>query len=326
MVVGGVIAAALGYGAATFAPVAGLSGQNDQTPQLDASIAMLADRVAALEAAPPPAPVVDTALADRVQVLEQATPAPTDTSALTESLAALDARIAAIEAAPQASGAAASPELAASVEALRAEVEGLKGAGSAVSAELEAMAADAQARLAEAGAQATQLKAEAEETARKAMARAAISRLQAALDSGAPYGSALAELQGLDVPPVLSDAAESGLPSQSDLENTFPAAARAALDASLRANSGESWAERVGSFLQSTTGARSLAPREGTDPDAVLSRAEALVKARDLQAVLIELQGLPPEGQVAMADFTAMVQNRLDAAAAVATLSAAIEG
>lgn len=328
MVLGGVIAAALGYGVAIYAPIAGFSDQTAQTAEAQAALSALGDRVATLEATPAPAPSVDLALTERVQALEAtAAGAPNpDLSALTKAIAALDGRIAVIEAAPRGEGGAASPELAATVAALRAEVEGLKGSGSVVSAEIAAAAEDAQARLAEAEAQATQLKAEAEETARKAMSRAAVSRLQAALESGAPFETALADLPGLEVPAVLTDAASGGIPSRTALEDAFPDAARAALEASLQADMGDTLTDRLFSFAQSTTGARSLTPREGTDPDAVLSRAEAAIKAGDLPAALTELQGLPPEGQAAMADFTALAQQRLDAAAAVATLSAAIEG
>ena len=114
---------------------------------------------------------------------------------------------------------------------------------------IEAMAAEAQTRLAEAEAQAATLKAEAEETARKALARAAIGRLQAALESGAPFASALADLPDAPIPPALAAAAESGVPSLAALEQAFPPAARAALDASRRADMGESWTERLGAFL-----------------------------------------------------------------------------
>ncbi len=321
MVVGGVIAAALGYGVAFYAPLSGLTGQTDTA--LDA----LTGRIAALESAPAPAAAEDTALAGRVHALESEARTASDLTPVTDAIAALDARVSALESAPRAeNGSAASPDLMAAVAALQDEVDGLKGSGAAVSAEIEAAAVDAKARLAEAEAQAAQLKFEAEETARKAMAHASVSRLQAALETGAPFASALASLSGQDLPAVLTDAAETGIPSLSALEAAFPDAARAALEASLRADMGASWSERIGSFLQSTTGARSLTPREGTDPDAVLSRAEAAVKAGDLETALTELKGLPPEGQAEMAGFAAMAEQRLAAVKAVAGLSAAIEG
>ena len=328
MVAGGVIAAALGYGVATYFPIPGLLDRTGQAAQTESTLASLANRIGALESAP--APAVDAALSDRVQALEQRTaPDMPDLAPLIAAIAALDARLNALESAPRtaitAEGGPVSPDLAAAVEALRAEVEGLKGSGESVSAKIAAAAADANARLAEAEAQAAQLKAEAEETARKSMARAAVGRLQASLESGVPFASALENLSGLDVSASLVAVAETGVPTQSALEAAFPPAARAALEASLKADMGASWSERLGSFLQSTTGARSLTPREGTDPDAVLSRAEAALKKRDLEAALNELTGLPPEGQAAMSDFVAMANQRRAAITDINTLSSAIE-
>ncbi|PJF09950.1 hypothetical protein CUR21_08745 [Pseudorhodobacter sp. MZDSW-24AT] len=158
------------------------------------------------------------------------------------------------------------------------------------------------------------------------MVAAALGRVQAAVDSGQPFAGALTDLAELEVPETLSSVAEAGVPSRAALEDAFPAAARAALDASLRATMGEGWSDRFSTFLQSTTGARSLVPREGDDPDAVLSRAEAALRAGDLELALTELTSLPPEGQAEMAAWTAMAQTRLDALAAVSSLSAAVEG
>jgi hypothetical protein len=85
---------------------------------------------------------------------------------------------------------------------------------------------------------------------------------------------------------------------------------------------GESWTERAMSFLQSTTGARSMTPREGTDPDAVLSRAEAALGAGDLDLSLTEIAALPAVAQEAMAGWTTQAKTRQDALAAVAELAA----
>lgn len=336
VVVGGIIAAAIGYGVAIYAPLGGASDLKGQITALKSENASLSERIAAVEATP--APAADPALEQRVAALESApapmTAEPVDlaplqgvVAALDERLATLDGRLTAIENRPPSEGGAAtSPETEATLEALRQEVESLKGAGAAATANIEAMAAEAQAHLTEAEEKAAQMKAEAEETAQKAMARAGLGRVQAALESGAPFESALADLGGIEVPAILRDAAAEGITSRADLVEAFPAAARAALEASLRANTGDTWSERLGSFLQSTTGARSLTPREGGDPDAILSRAEAALRADDLDRALAELGTLPPEGQAAMADWVALATTRQDAAKAVAELSAAIDG
>ncbi len=323
---GGVVAAAAGYALATFVPFPGMGTSDTPPVATQAEVQALTARLAALESAPEP----DAGLADRLAALEarpsEVPPLP-DLSPVTESLAALESRLAVVESrGPSTLGDAPSADVLAMVEALRAEVAQMKAAGAEASAGLAALVAETEARLSEAEAPAVALKAEAEETARKALASAAAGRVKAALESGAPFASALPDLQGIDIPAALAASAETGVPSRAALESAFAPAARQALEASLRANMGEGWSDRIASFLQATTGARSLTPREGTDPDAVLSRAEAAVRADDLAGALSELQGLPPDGLAAMSDWMAMAQKRLDAVAAAAALTAAVEG
>ena len=68
-------------------------------------------------------------------------------------------------------------------------------------------------------------------------------------------------------------------------------------------------------------GARSVQPREGSDPDAVLSRAEAAVRDGDLSEALNELDNLPEDVQSAMADWLADARARVAAEAAINDLS-----
>jgi hypothetical protein len=150
--------------------------------------------------------------------------------------------------------------------------------------------------------------------------------LRAALDTGQAYTAAVAMLQGSDVPAALSDHAATGLPTLANLQGSFPAAARAALDAALRANPGETWTDRVGTFLRSQTGARSVTPREGNDPDAVLSRAEAALATGDLDTALQEISALPDEAKAAMTDWTNLAEQRRAAAAAIETLATTLGG
>ena len=96
------------------------------------------------------------------------------------------------------------------------------------------------------------------------------------------------------------------------------------LDAALRANMGASWAERATSFLRTQTGARSLEPREGNAPDAILSRAEAALASGDLVVTLAEITTLPAEAQPALAEWRVIAETRLAAALAVADLAATI--
>lgn len=301
-VLGGVVAAVIGFGVAQVVP----NGWPLQdTTALQTTLSAQADRIAGLEAALAGLgqPVPDAALEARVAALE------TEPD-LADRIDALEAKIAA---APVAAGNA-------DLSQLRAEIEALK------SGTLPATATAAlDAKLAEATASIAAIKADAEAIAAAAAQRSAVRQIQAALDSGAPFGSAVADLGSVDLPAVLADNAQSGLPTVQALRASFPDAARAALDAALQANMGESWAERVGTFLRGQTGARSLTPREGNDPDAVLSRAEAALGAGDLPATLAELDLLPPEALAAMVDWRAKADLRVQAAAAVQGLLAALE-
>lgn len=325
-VIGGVIAAAAGFGVAQYVPggwpIADTSALQQQLAAQEAKIAALKAQIAET-----PAAATDPALLDRVAALETAlatAPATPDLSGLTSRLAAAEARLTSIEAMP-ADGTASAPALTAAITDLRAQIAALKAAP-ALPAEVAAATAAVEAKLAEVVAQAAAMKADALATAQSIATHAALRQLQSALESGSPYGSALADLPADKIPAVLAENAITGLPTLNQLKDSFPEAARLALEASLRANMGSSWTERVTAFLRNQTGARSLSPREGTDPDAVLSRAEAALGKGDLTAALAELAGLPPEGQAAMADWQALATKRQTGAEAVASLGQALGG
>ena len=144
-------------------------------------------------------------------------------------------------------------------------------------------------------------------------------QISAALDSGAPYGSALKALEGASLPEVLV-ANVAGLPSLKSLQDSFPEAARLALDAALKDQMGSSWTERVTAFLRTQVGARSLTPREGDDPDAVLSRAQSHLAAGDVGAALAELDKLSDVAKTAIAGWRIGADLRQSAIAALGTL------
>ena len=307
-VLGGVVAALAGYSLAQVVPNGWPVGADTtlqtqlaaEVVQVQALKAQLLDLGQRLDAA--------AASTDRVAKL-QAAPAPKGVD-----VAALEARIAGLEARPT-TGAdpAALAQLRSDVEALKANGAGI--VSPAVQASLNAKVSETEAKLA-------LIEAAAKTASAATMARAAVRQIAAALDSGAPYTAAVADIAGADLPAVLADHAATGLPTLQGLQADFPAAARTALDAALRANMGESWSARVANFLRAQTGARALTPRQGTDPDAVLSRAEAAIAKGDLATALKEIAALPPAGLAAMADWQAKAQRRLDAEAAVLALLA----
>lgn len=313
MVLGGVIAAGAGFGLARMMPdllpMGGTSALTETVAQQGAEIAALKAELAAR-------PGLEDVVA-RLAALEAA-PTPASAAEMEAQVAALQAAVADLQARPVAQGGG-DAALAAEVADLRAQVANL-GAGGSVPADVVAAAEAAEARLKEAEERAAALAEAAEASAAAARREAAVDRIAAALDSGAPYAAALAEL-GADVPAVLTENAAAGLPTIADLSDAFPEVARQSLEDALRANMGESWTERVSSFLRSQTGLRSLTPKEGNDPDAVLSRAEAALRAGDVGGVIGELAAMPEAGKPALADWLAMAQTRADAEAAVAALA-----
>ena len=298
---GGALAAAAGYGVAQYVPN---GWPMASVVTLQTQVAVLSDQVQALQA--------DLQKADaRLASLETA-PAPLGDTA---QIAALELRLAALESKPMPAGTDS-----AALDQLRAEVAAIKTNGAAVmSAQVQA---DLDAKVQATEAKLTAIEQSAQAQAAATLTRAALGQIAAALDSGAPYPSAIAALAGADIAVVLTDNATAGLPSLQALQASFPDSARAALEAALRANMGESWSERVGNFLRTQVGVRSLTPRDGPDPDAILSRAEAALTAGDVAQALAEIATLPTPAQDALSAWRVRAQLRLDAQAALAALLA----
>ncbi len=298
---GGALAAAAGYGVAQYVPN---GWPMASVVTLQTQVAVLSDQVQALQA--------DLQKADaRLASLETA-PAPQGDAG---QIAALELRLAALESKPMPAGTDS-----AALDQLRAEVAAIKTNGAAVmSAQVQA---DLDAKVQATEAKLTAIEQSAQAQAAATLTRAALGQIAAALDSGAPYPSAIAALAGADIAVVLTDNATAGLPSLQALQASFPDSARTALEAALRANMGESWSERVGNFLRTQVGVRSLTPRDGPDPDAILSRAEAALTAGDVAQALAEIATLPTPAQDALSAWRVRAQLRLDAQAALAALLA----
>ena len=309
-VVGGVLAAAAGFGLAQYVPD---GWPLQDTSALDQQLGTQSEMIAALEA--------------RLAAFEGAKVP--DIQPLMDTLATLNGRVAALETGP-AERVEDMSALRDSLAALQAQVQGLANAPAGqttvqVPANITALAAEAEARLKEAEQQADAMKAQAEALTRAAIAQAALGRLRAAVDTGVPFAAILPDL-GLEVPESLSAHAETGLPSLPALQSSFADAARQALEAALRADMGDSWTERATSFFRSQTGARSLTPREGTDPDAILSRAEAALAGGNLDLTLQELSSLPDAAQQPLETWRALAAARRDALRALDDVAGKIGG
>ena len=124
---------------------------------------------------------------------------------------------------------------------------------------------------------------------------------------------------GLETPEALS----REVPSLDSLQAGFPEAARAALRAALRRDSAAGNGNLLTNFLRAQTGARSVAPREGSDPDAILSRAGVAVEAGRIAEAVVEIESLPEPARAAapMADWLAGALAYRDAQAALSDLS-----
>lgn len=299
MLLGGVIAGGIGFAAGQM-NLLGLETDTGADNAVQASLAEQSDRIAALEQA------------------SSAEPAPSDPSSATPdpridelaaTIADLTARVEELSSRP--AGNDAEP-VQVDTSGFEAELAALKSSIETQRDEIEKLLENAMT-VEEATAQAAQA----------ATAQSAIARIVAAITTGQPFAEEVSELQsngGVDIPPALTDAAETGVVTSANLQDRFPDASRAAL-AAARADAPAEAAGGFGSFLKSQLGARSVTPREGSDPDAILSRAEAAVRDGRLNDALTEIDALPDTAKTPLADWIADAQARQAAQDAVDTLT-----
>lgn len=157
-----------------------------------------------------------------------------------------------------------------------------------------------------------------QDAASKTLARAAASRIAVAIETGAPFAGALGDLEAVgvsDIPSELRAVAADGVVTLASLQRAIPDVARAALAASPVDEIGG-----LGNFLKRQLGARSVAPREGSDPDAILSRIEGAVREGHLANALSEAETLPDDAKTAMSDWLEDATTRLAVTTASETL------
>jgi hypothetical protein len=338
LVLGGAVAAGLGYAAAWTDLL-----PRPPDPALSARIEAVAASVADLSARP----VVDEAARARLGSVESAqAAAAADLAAdldalsgqaqvLASEIAAQGDRLTVLEDRPQVT-VALSEQAQAAVEA---QIAGLRQEAADGIARVEedrailaaqaderfaALEADLRETLATIEAERAALeaaRAEAAAEVRSAQLAAAVADLRAALDAGAPYAASLASLAslvGAPPPEALAVRADDGIPSLAALREAFPEAARSALEQTLRAQADSGEIGRVEAFMRIQSGVRSLTPRDGDDADAVLSRAEAALAAGDLAGALALVAALPDPGRAAMQGWADLAQTRRAALEALA--------
>lgn len=306
VVLGGAVAAALGFGVAQYlGPL-----NNEKDPALTALESTVAAQAEQIQTLLSEQSKTQAALADANAAL-QSTDGSLDglTGAMATAngriddvagaLATLDGRIAIIEKQPITQSLPS-----AAIEAYEREVEELKAA------------------VANQRAEAATMEENAKLTAQQALARAALSRILSALDTGAAYRVALSDFStatGMAAPADLESFADTGVTTLATLQNDFPAAARSAL-ASARAGDPVE-GNKLTSFFKSQLGARSVTPQEGTNPDAILSRAEAALRAGHVTDALAEIATLPEAAQADLSAWVAQAEARQAALSAGEALS-----
>lgn len=295
LLLGGLVAGVIGFAIASLSAPAADTSIDDQLASQSAQISALEQRLAAV-------PEVDLSSLEAAQ---------TDLAA---QLSDLTARVVALEERP--AGPVISQEAGAGVAD---EMDVLR-------AQIAEMANAAQTELAEARAQAASIEENAAAAARNAAARAALARVQTAIESGAPIGAALGDLEaavGESAPDALI-AVQDGVPTLASLQDQFPDVARAAL--AIARSEGVSGEETsgFGAFMRNQFDVRSTTPQEGNSADAVLSRAEAAVRAGRLSDALAEISALPEVARAEMSDWLAQGEARAAAIAAVDILSTSL--
>ncbi len=342
MLLGGVVAAALGYGAGAYPDLPFMGGgEVEEDPFVTETRTALRTQVEQIESLAKQAGDNATAIggidltplsgsittaAEKLTALETSLSSlETSVTGLSDQVSAIDTRLTTIEKRPLVD--AVSPE---TVAAYERELETLKGQVAAQQAAIAAAQKEQLAALKAAreeieavAARARDAEASAETRAALAASRAALADLTTRARDGKPYAEPLAVLtgNGVAVPDVLAQGAEDGLPTVSVLLSEFPEAARDALAAARAAGREEGEDGGFAGFFQNQLGARSVTPRDGDDPDAVLSRAEAALRGGDLDATLTEISALPDVAQAELSDWVALATLRRDALAAASALS-----
>ena len=295
LALGGLVAGVIGFAAATLTAPAPDTSLADQIAAQSSQISALEQRVTAV-------PAVDLSGIEAVQ------------SDLAAQIADISERLTALEERPVGSGGSASAG------------EGVAGEMDALRAQIAEMTNAAQTELAEARAQAASIEENAAAAARNAAARAALARVQTALESGAPIGAALGDLEealNQSAPDALI-AVQDGVPTLASLQDQFPDVARAALaTARTEGVSGEE-TTGFGAFLRTQFDVRSTTPQEGNSADAILSRAEAAVRAGRLSDALAEISALPEVARAELSDWLGQAEARANAIAAVDMLSTSL--
>jgi len=297
MILGGAVCAVLGFGAAVLTQQSSpLWPQDPAVAELaaktDGAVADLQTQIDAI-AARPAGDVMQSDLTPMRDAVAQL-------SGLEQTIADLAGRVSALE---QATIEAAIPDDL--IAKYRSEVESISALLESQRGELNTFMQDAKAKADQAA-----------EIAKNTLAGGALDRIATALDTGSEFVQAMQDYEqaiGAAAPDALASLAADGVVTLQVLSQDYADVARAALAAArAEMDQGQGMA-KVTNFLKNQFNARSVVPKSGDDPDAVLSRAEQALRDGDLAAAMDEISKLGPRAQATMSDWIAAAQARLDA-------------
>ncbi len=303
LLLGGLLAGVIGFALATLTAPAADTSLADELASQGAALDALEARVAS-------APQTDLSAIEAAQDTLAG-----DIAKLQTALSDINARIDDLSSRPASAGGTVtvdSADVQAEIEALRAQITDMTGA--------------AETELAEARAAAAAIEENAAAAARDAAGRAALARVQTGLESGAPIGAALGDLEeamGTAAPDALL-AVQDGVPTLAALQDEFPEVARAALATARSEGVAGEETSGFGAFIRNQLDVRSTTPQEGDSADAILSRAEAAVRGGRLSDALAEISALPEVARGAMSEWLTKAEQRADAIAAVDMLSTSL--
>jgi len=160
------------------------------------------------------------------------------------------------------------------------------------------------------------LEASQSRMSRAAAAAVAAASLADAAEGSSPFAGELASLERLAPTSrgirALRELAEQGAPTRAALVGEYPAAAaRAARVADGRTADG-GFFDSLGRAFRSVFSLRRIGDLEGEGTDAILARAERRVREGDLEGALAQLQSLPEPARVAMSEWTARAERRVE--------------
>jgi len=309
----------LGVGLAYGLALSGLWPTAPATPAASPEeVAALQSRIDALETGTATPPAGLSELDARIGEIEAALATPTDAASADE-FAALEANLSDLSARVDALAAGASGEdaqaLGGEIAGLRQDVQSaLEQIGTAASGEDLASLSERLDALETAAAGQPELDALRAERDRFAQLPSALSGLETAFETGAPFADQLfalnAILPDLSVPDSVTAASATGLPTFSEISDTFSRQIPTILSARAP-NDGEDWLTRLAGQAQAALALRPVGDVEGDSFEAIIARAEAGIDRRDAQAALTAIQQLPAPLLTSLQDTIVALEARI---------------